>query len=102
MHTSFKYIKENCNALVQLPSSNTAVKICRHLIGHGAAINEVQFHPVHRRLLASASKDLTIKIWNIYSEVQVFICGGLHGHRDEVGDSKITVFNHQLGFELRI
>jgi len=58
--------------------------ICRHLIGHGAAINEVQFHPVHRRLLASASKDLTIKIWNIYSEVQVFICGGLHGHRDEV------------------
>ena len=59
-------------------------QIVRHLIGHGSSINELHFHPIQRRLLASASKDHTIRIWDVWSEVIVFILGGLHGHRDEV------------------
>jgi len=59
-------------------------QIVRHLIGHGSSINELHFHPIQRRLLASASKDHTIRVWDVWSEVIVFILGGLHGHRDEV------------------
>jgi len=59
-------------------------QIVRHLIGHGSSINELHFHPTQCRLLASASKDHTIRIWDVWSEVIVFILGGLNGHRDEV------------------
>ena len=60
------------------------LQIVRHLIGHGSSINELHFHPTQCRLLASASKDHTIRIWDVWSEVIVFILGGLNGHRDEV------------------
>jgi polycomb protein EED len=63
------------------------------LLGHGAAVNDLRAHTVDDGLVFSASKDESIRLWNIRTGVCVAIFAGEKGHRDEV----LAIDIHPLG-----
>lgn len=63
----------------------------KHFIGHGAAINELKVPLKQPFLLASASKDNSIRLWNIQTNVCVACFHSNDTHRDQV----VSIdFNH--------
>lgn len=61
--------------------------------GHGGDIHELRTHPLDDGLVFSASKDLSVRLWNIRSLVCVAIFGGDQGHRRDV----LSLDVHTLG-----
>ncbi|XP_065559300.1 polycomb protein eed-like [Artemia franciscana] len=58
-------------------------KCIKNYIGHGTAINELQFHPLLTDVLMSVSKDYSIRLWNMRSDKLIAVLGGVDGHRSE-------------------
>lgn len=54
------------------------------LIGHGEAINDVKVHPRDSSCVITASKDESLRLWNLRTGSTVAVFAGLKGHRGEV------------------
>lgn len=63
------------------------------LVGHGDAVNEIAMHPQEHHLIFSASKDRSVRMWNLRTMVCVAIFAGDRGHKDDV----LCVDVHRLG-----
>jgi len=57
---------------------------CGALVGHGGEINDLRVHPAMPNIIASASKDLSVRLWNVSNGVCVAIFAGARGHRNDV------------------
>ena len=64
--------------------NTAAAEIFRTLKGHGNSVNDVKAHPLAPHIILSASKDESIRMWNIDTAVCVAIFAGAVGHRNEV------------------
>lgn len=53
------------------------------LTGHGEAINDLKLHPRDPALLLTASKDESLRLWNLRTGAVVVVFAGLKGHRGE-------------------
>ena len=71
------------NAVVRVIDLHSR-KVVRRIVGHGGAINELKIHPLDLALVASASKDMSVRLWNLHSGCCVAILAGEGGHKDEV------------------
>lgn len=69
------------------------------LIGHGAEVNDLATHPLYPWILASASGDHSVRIWDLRRKIELgdnaclIICGHGHGHKEPV----LTCAWHSLG-----
>ncbi|KAI6690507.1 polycomb group protein FIE1 [Syzygium oleosum] len=59
-------------------------KIHRSFVGHGDSINEIRTQPLKPSLIVSASKDESVRLWNVHTGICILIFAGAGGHRNEV------------------
>jgi polycomb protein EED len=95
---AWSLVEEPILLLGGLTGSVKAISILRNelsscLIGHGNSINEIKVHPVDENLVLTASKDESIRLWNLKTNVCIAIFSGHNGHRDEV----LSIAIHPLG-----
>ncbi|KAL9679662.1 hypothetical protein QQ045_017528 [Rhodiola kirilowii] len=56
----------------------------QNFVGHGDSVNEIRTQPLKPSLVVSASKDESVRLWNIHTGICVLIFAGAGGHRNEV------------------
>jgi len=59
-------------------------KTWTNLIGHGGVVNAIVAHPREPSLLASASGDLSVRLWHVKTGVTIAIFAGSLGHKNDV------------------
>ncbi|KAG7024895.1 Polycomb group protein FERTILIZATION-INDEPENDENT ENDOSPERM [Cucurbita argyrosperma subsp. argyrosperma] len=59
-------------------------KIYKSFVGHGDSINEIRTQPLKPSLVISASKDESVRLWNVHTGICILVFAGAGGHRNEV------------------
>ncbi|KAK3119060.1 hypothetical protein QOZ80_9BG0713010 [Eleusine coracana subsp. coracana] len=59
-------------------------KLAKSLVGHGGPINEIRTQALKPSLIISASKDESIRLWNVHTGICILIFAGAGGHRHQV------------------
>ncbi|KAI3986594.1 hypothetical protein MKX01_014132 [Papaver californicum] len=59
-------------------------KIHKSFVGHGDSINEIRTQALKPSLVVSASKDESVRLWNVHTGICILIFAGAGGHRNEV------------------
>ncbi|GAB2210637.1 hypothetical protein Droror1_Dr00015910 [Drosera rotundifolia] len=59
-------------------------KIFKSFVGHGDSINEIRTQTLNPALVLSASKDESVRLWNVHTGICILIFAGAGGHRNEV------------------
>lgn len=62
----------------------SAGKLEKTLVGHGESINCAMTHPRDPALILTASKDESLRLWNLRTSSTIAVFAGLRGHRGEV------------------
>lgn len=67
-----------------------------HILAHPNAINDLKIHPTNPNLVSSASKDHSIRLWNLKSKVLIALFSGTEGHRDQVLTISFDMHGNQI------
>lgn len=71
------------NGIIRVIDASTE-KLHKSFVGHGDSINEIRTHPLKPSLVVSASKDESVRLWNVHTGICILIFAGAGGHRNEV------------------
>ncbi|XP_010230658.1 polycomb group protein FIE2 isoform X1 [Brachypodium distachyon] len=71
------------NGIIQVINCGTG-KLLKTLVGHGGSIYEIRTHPRNPSLIISASKDESVRLWNVHTGICILIFAGLAGHQNAV------------------
>lgn len=71
------------NGVIRIVDCGTE-KLLKSFVGHGDSVNELRTQTLKPCLIASASKDESVRLWNANTGVCVLIFAGAGGHRNEV------------------
>ncbi|KAK6946847.1 WD40 repeat [Dillenia turbinata] len=71
------------NGIIRVIDSGSE-KIHKSLVGHGDSINEIRTQALRPSLVVSASKDESVRLWNVQTGICILIFAGAGGHRNEV------------------
>lgn len=85
-------VGDNGSPLLACSGSNGVIRIVdcgkgsflKSFIGHGDSVNELRTQTLKPCLIASASKDESVRLWNVNTGVCILIFAGAGGHRNEV------------------
>jgi len=85
---SYRKQGEESDLILAVGGSDTKIQILnvslgkyeRTLIGHMNDIHDLKFHPTIKCILLSASKDCSIRLWNVDNGIQLAIYAGVDGH----------------------
>ncbi|URE07944.1 polycomb group protein [Musa troglodytarum] len=71
------------NGIIRVINAGTE-KIHKSFVGHGDSVNEIRTQALKPSLVVSASKDESVRLWNLHTGICILVFAGAGGHRNEV------------------
>ncbi|XP_073114095.1 polycomb group protein FIE1 isoform X4 [Elaeis guineensis] len=72
------------NGIIRVINAGTEKIHKVSFVGHGDSVNEIRTQPLKPSLVVSASKDESVRLWNVHTGICILIFAGAGGHRNEV------------------